>query len=375
MLGSRRHHPSHRNSYRGQRVPICSGSSLSSPARTAWLPEIQPDNRPLRRQPVRRPSWGLRVRPRRLRSPRLRRRLKGYFRPQRRAQADIQQVKGLCLLAISVSAPGRTFPIWRLAVGAKEKLSKVMSMWASKHLGCGNLPEGVCAFAGNGGPPLDLRDRLQQMAPMLPVRDARLAVAVTWPALPPQEAMAAVTVRSSTSHSKLGKLAISTRYSSVDREAMGYHQSSNYDSKVEAGEYDETFGQYLQAGYIEAMRTPPASDADAAREAEESIETLELSVFSKVSDQVVFTATLRGPKALVDNWGATCEAFEHKKEECQDLPFPVFIPSRGRPLKANLNWEASHVYGDLLREDETKTLRPVVYVALEQEDEPEYRQV
>ena len=294
---------------------------------------------------------------------------------QRRAQADIQQVKGLCLLAISVSAPGRTFPIWRLAVGAKEKLSKVMSMWASKHLGCGNLPEGVCAFAGNGGPPLDLRDRLQQLAPMLPVRDARLAVAVTWPALPPQEAIAAVTVRSSTSHSKLGKLAISTRYSSVDREAMGYHQSSNYDSKVEAGEYDETFGQYLQAGYIEAMRTPPASDADAAREAEESIETLELSVFSKVSDQVVFTATLRGPKALVDNWEATCEAFEHKKEECQDLPFPVFIPSRGRPLKANLNWEASHVYGDLLREDETKTLRPVVCVALEQEDEPEYRQV
>ena len=106
------------------------------------------------------------------------------------------------------------------------------------------MPEGVRAFAGNGGPPLDLRDRLQQMAPMLPVRDARLAVAVTWPALPPQEAIAAVTVRSSTSHSKLGKLAISTRYSSVDREAMGYHQSSNYDSKVEAGEYDETFGQY-----------------------------------------------------------------------------------------------------------------------------------
>ena len=160
---------------------------------------------------------------------------------------------------------------------------------------------------------------------------------------------------------------------------------------MESGEYEETFGQYSQAALLKEMRTPPpapqADTADAddsngetAREDSEKIADCELSVFAKgpEKEKALFTATLRGPAPLLADWEAACEAFERDKDleqEWKEVPFPVFIPSRGRSKKANLNWQAEHVYGANLRENRARKLRPVVCVVLERDEEPNYRKV
>ena len=298
------------------------------------------------------------------------------------------------VLVVSSVVPGRNFPSATFCMGATQKLSKVVSMWMSKFLGRKDVPEGVSAFAGSGGQPLDLEATVQQVVPLLPLRDNKhRSVALSLPAQVAQKsnqptsagaaavsasAVSAVSVSQGKSSNanvknKLYRMAISTRYSCVKRGAnAGFHRSSTYGGKLASGEYKKTFGEYSQAAYIEAMRTPPAPQADITSE---PIEELELSV--QEQDQQLFLATLRGPGSLLANWVATCEAFKKGRwgKDGKDLPFPVLIPSRGRVLKALLNWEAEHVYGHLLRDDGSNTLRPVVCVVLEQEEETHYRQV
>eukprot|EP00435_Cladocopium_sp_Y103_P073590 s155_g44.t1 len=92
---------------------------------------------------------------------------------------------------------------------------------------------------------------------------------------------------------------------------------------------------------------------------------------------VLFNARLQGPAPEVLNWEATCKRCERSMKDrkpdkqASQIPYPVFIPTRGRPAKAHLNWQATHVFG--APEDKPPGLKPVVCLVIEPAEEEEYR--
>ncbi|OLQ10715.1 hypothetical protein AK812_SmicGene5552 [Symbiodinium microadriaticum] len=94
--------------------------------------------------------------------------------------------------------------------------------------------------------------------------------------------------------------------------------------------------------------------------------------------QVLFEVKLSGPDQLIQNWEAACQRYESflqqrgqkLDKQALQVPHPVFIPSRGRPEKAHLNWEAPHVFGP---QEKEPGLAPVVCIVVEPEEEEAYR--
>ena len=86
---------------------------------------------------------------------------------------------------------------------------------------------------------------------------------------------------------------------------------------------------------------------------------------------------------------ATCDLFQQWEESLhsnvgatvpmprstRQVPFPVFIPTRGRPEKANLNWEANHVFGPLKPGSKVTAISPLFIVVVEPREEDAYRDV
>jgi len=167
--------------------------------------------------------------------------------------------------------------------------------------------------------------------------------------------------------SKLSRLRPSPRYCNVNGPSMNYHNSRTRKAKNKAGFYRETDGLFKQQDKMEAMRTPSTTEMT------NELCRRELIVFEDASSKELFRAHLCGPPSLVRNWEATCEKFATLKiaGKSQDvsIPYPVFIPSRGRARTAHLNFEAAHVFGP----NTSSGLHPVVCVVVEPSEEEAYR--
>ena len=88
----------------------------------------------------------------------------------------------------------------------------------------------------------------------------------------------------------------------------------------------------------------------------------------------LFRAVLKGHSSLVANWEATCERLERKEGVEKSIPYPVFIPTYGRVHKANLNWNADHVFGPVVS-GRGGILHPVICIVVEPSQEEDYREV
>eukprot|EP00927_Polykrikos_kofoidii_P041340 TRINITY_DN35252_c1_g1_i1.p1 TRINITY_DN35252_c1_g1~~TRINITY_DN35252_c1_g1_i1.p1 ORF type:complete len:882 (+),score=153.29 TRINITY_DN35252_c1_g1_i1:234-2648(+) len=295
----------------------------------------------------------------------------------RQKRPELKVKISFCVVAISVFMKGHTFPSWCIAARSEGTLKSLLRRWAHEHLGIDSaspLPEGIHARAGENGPEVELGDTLISLRPRLPVVDGRLSISVTWPASA-ASVNNGLTTRTKGS-GELGRLRISTRYANVDGVVAGYHSSSTFLEKQKQGLYQETEGMFKQAPLIQAMRTPPEPPLE-----ELVIVSRELAVFPDDDSHVrissskpLFKAMLRGPEAHVVNWELTCEKFKkssgaHDKE----MPYPVFIPSRGRAWRANLNWEAEHVFGKVSSLTVQKEVFPVICIVVEPAEEEDYR--
>ncbi|CAE8696633.1 unnamed protein product, partial [Polarella glacialis] len=106
------------------------------------------------------------------------------------------------------------------------------------------------------------------------------------------------------------------------------------------------------------------------------------AVFSQQKDakQELFRVVFSGPPDSLANWELVCERLggasartKGVDNQGQQVPFPVFIPSRGRPEKAHLNWEADHVFGRP-KVDTPLGFRPVVCIVVEPCEQETYRE-
>ena len=253
----------------------------------------------------------------------------------------------------------------------------------------------VKAFGGDNGQfRFELHETFQSIAPRLPVRHARLLLKLSIPIeADSSQVISSTSKQSSSGCGKLGKLRISTRYADVDRNVMGYGMSTTKQSKIDSGEYQDTYGQFSQRGYIKAMQAQPPEGSDSDADVDTSSLTLrsqELLVYDKGKEQIIFRAKLKGPVLAMANWDATCAKFRRGNGQLplQDrkTPFPVFIPSRGRAWRGHINYEAEHAFGPTedpptvvktgIFEDDVKVvskIMPVVCIVVEPRDEDEYR--
>ena len=290
---------------------------------------------------------------------------------------------GVVFLAVSGELSGRALSIWKKVVDERQQLRLVVENWARAHdvldsWAC-DLPRDVRATAGPGGRELDLNFSVKSLTHLLPITGAGLSVTIIWPFAKEQTGS-----KASRSASGLGKLRISTRYANVNRDISGYHKSSTMKAKLDAGEYDQTSGKFVQSGFIEAMRTPSlpsacsgASPDTADSQQQDAMATRTLVVVGRkpgVAGNIeLFRAALKGPTSLVLNWEATCSSFDKKNGAGKSIPYPVFLPTHRRAQRANLNWNAPHVFGPFAPGKEGK-LQPVICIVVEPSQEDDYRE-
>jgi len=172
----------------------------------------------------------------------------------------------------------------------------------------------------------------------------------------------------------LQKLRVGTRYSGTSQTVMGYHSSSTFKEKQRKGVYQHTVGKYKQKEYRDAMQTPQlsASDTDQLKEC-----VLVVENHGGVDER--FRVRLSGSSEQLHNWRHSVTQLDTERtwrSSKSTLPFPVFIPSKGRSRESNLNWEADHVFGPVSAERQTQYggIFPVVCVVVEPGQEKDYRE-
>eukprot|EP00439_Symbiodinium_sp_Y106_P077672 s1288_g16.t1 len=167
----------------------------------------------------------------------------------------------LTLLSVTATAPGRSFPVWKVFFNNRRSLRDVIRCWASAFLGTDinhEIPAHASARASEKT--LDPESRIGSLRSVLPIRHGAYKLEITWPAdaLPEAaKASAKVEKMQQGARSKLRKLHPSARYCHVDRRVMGWGSSSTHKSKIQAGVYSQTRGHYPEAQLARAMRTPP----------------------------------------------------------------------------------------------------------------------
>lgn len=282
--------------------------------------------------------------------------------------------RGLVMLSIGSVCPGHEIRLHRVTVKPNVTLRQVVRYWAIRTLNfsdTAHLPDDVHVTNGDpDGASLDWGATLHEIRPHLHVRDGRVFLNILWPF----EKLPVVEISRKSSVSRragLNKIRPSTRYANVSSAIMMYNRSTTFQEKAAAGEYEFTKGLYIQADYAAAMRTPALVPSSVSLS--DKLTNIDLRV--SVNDDTEVTVRLDGPASLVENWHATCNKFETLKQEGKSLldtkmPFPVFIPSKGRPLTANLNYEAAHVFGPAPPEG----LQPVVLAVVEPAEEALYRE-
>eukprot|EP00931_Biecheleriopsis_adriatica_P046067 TRINITY_DN26433_c0_g1_i1.p1 TRINITY_DN26433_c0_g1~~TRINITY_DN26433_c0_g1_i1.p1 ORF type:complete len:641 (-),score=144.01 TRINITY_DN26433_c0_g1_i1:170-2092(-) len=290
------------------------------------------------------------------------------------------------LLAIHALVPGRTCPVWKVSFSNGQTLSEVVRCWAKSRLGIDvstEVPGGTRAMA-DLDKELDLGSSVGSLRQELRVRQGAFTLTIVWPknalpgALAAQANRAQAAVRngeiSASARSKLRRIHPSARYCHVDRRVMGWGSSSTQQDKIRAGTYADTRGHYPEQELAQAMRTPRRADGSAG----EDLKSQMLTVFGH-AQEVVFRARLAGPAREIANWEATCKRYEAARKskrpnkEADQIPFPVFIPTRGRPEKAHLNWEAMHVFGKP-KDEALPGSWPVVCATVEPDEEDAYRE-
>eukprot|EP00929_Paragymnodinium_shiwhaense_P052342 TRINITY_DN26224_c0_g1_i3.p1 TRINITY_DN26224_c0_g1~~TRINITY_DN26224_c0_g1_i3.p1 ORF type:complete len:871 (-),score=132.13 TRINITY_DN26224_c0_g1_i3:275-2887(-) len=303
------------------------------------------------------------------------------------------------LLSIGGSASGLpgsgNLPVWQICVHPSTSLKKVVQMWAKNvlHVEDEVLPDDMRVSGKPDAPSLNLSSSVSALRPHLAVRNGRLFLSVLWPVNPAQTAVGAPDSSAKTSGrakasvgAKLANLKISSRYSKVDRETMGWHHSKSFQSKLRSGFYGKA-GDYtnkLPTGHGKAMQPTVDESADTGNPAllwPGELESRTLVVYSRqksnsVADEL-FRVLVHGPSSQLENWAAACDVLGSKGRDMQLLsshvPFPVFLPSVGRAKRAHLNWEAAHVFGP---PDGSKHAghRPVICLVVEPQEEAAYRE-
>ena len=303
---------------------------------------------------------------------------------EQEAPLDFDSLRMPCwlMLAIKAELPGKGLCVWKLPVDERHHLRQVIEHWSRKYdllERWADLPVEVRAIASPGGPDLDLNRSLKTLMPSLTITAAGLSLTIIWPKTAERGGNGVLKARSS----GLGKLRISTRYASVNNADTGFHKSSTMRAKLDAGVYQDTSGKFAQTAFIKAMRTPPLPSRALLRtqslgDSGEAMATRILVVLGRsvegAGSKELFGAALKGPASLVANWEATCERLERRGEVEKSIPYPVFIPTYGRVHKANLNWNADHVFGPIVP-GKDKKLHPVICIVVEPSQEEEYREV
>lgn len=295
------------------------------------------------------------------------------------------------LLAIHATVPGRKLPTWKATFDSHRTLEDVVRCWAKLHLGIevnAEVPAEVVALSGSSSDNLDLSLTVAGLRRILRIQEGAFCLKILWPLKTEQSISSKTTRTASSALGKLRRLHPSSRYCNVDRRVMMWSSSSTHLGKIAAGAYKDTRGQYPEAELASSMRAQFSSGGSSSSTSRADthgdhlqLESRTLVVFHDDDDkQELFRVYLRGPKNLVSNWEATCDRYEVLRAEklpdkqAAHVPHPVFIPSRGRPEKAHLNWQASHVFGPP-KEDSPPGLRPVVCSVIEPAEEAEYRKV
>mmetsp|Transcript_24228 Transcript_24228/g.76499 ORF Transcript_24228/g.76499 Transcript_24228/m.76499 type:complete len:674 (-) Transcript_24228:195-2216(-) len=308
----------------------------------------------------------------------------------RRALSDCART---AMLSVGASVAGRQLPVWNINVPANARLRQVLTGWAVTVLQLHEraIPPAAHVTGKSGRPSLDLDATLLALRPELPVKGGRLCLTVSWPEASPEEreqeqaAKKASAARSSV-RASLGKLGISSRYTSVDRGAMGYHRSSTFLQKIQSGFYGHvgSWGVALPRGHGEFMKPCPSSGMCGDETVWPGVvQSRELVVYGRetaAGAQELLRVRLVGPEAQLANWAATVRRFEKQAStgvapgtQLRKVPFPVFLPSRGRATRAHLNWEAPHVFGPP-RPGAPAGTWPVLCIVVEPQEEAEYRQ-
>ena len=112
---------------------------------------------------------------------------------------------------------------------------EVLDRWAL------DLPTGVWATGGVGGPDLDFDSSIRSLSPLLPIQYARQTVTINWPAPEKPSGAGSGNGAHRSGKARLNKLRISTRYAGVDGATAGFHRSSTMQAKIDA-EYGDSGG-------------------------------------------------------------------------------------------------------------------------------------
>jgi len=311
---------------------------------------------------------------------------RAQLRRRGRLSRALSGCAGKAMLAVGASVAGRQLPVWNVDVPASARLRQVLTGWAVAILRLREegIPSAAHVTGKLGSPSLDLDATVLALKPQLPVKRGRLCITVSWPEIEVREVAGkkAAVPRTSVKAS-LSKLRISSRYTNVDRGAMGYHVSSTFAQKVQSGFYGQAGSQGVQLprGQGEAMKACESSGLCGDGTVwPGTVQSLELVVYGRdaaAAGRELFRARLVGPEAQLANWAATARRFEKQNAagppdaELRARPFPVFIPSRGRAARAHLNWEAPHVFGP--PGARAPGAWPVLCFVVEPQEEEEYR--
>ena len=280
---------------------------------------------------------------------------------------------GICfwqMLSINATLSGHVPMMWKLPFDNTQSLRQVLDHWSHKYNvleRCAELPSGLRAIASPGGVDLDINRSMLTLIPSLVVTNAGLSVTIIWPLSENRVVNGALNSRSN-----LWKLRISTRYANVNGSRAGFHSSSTKGVKLQAGVYRDTSGKFIQTKFIDSMRVSALPSLGPC-----TLVTRVLVVRGTIvvgtGHNELFRAVLKGPSDLVANWEATCDMLDCNDGSDNNIPYPVFIPTRGRAHKAHLNWNADHVFGPNVPGEDV-TLRPVICIVVEPSHEDEYRE-
>ena len=150
-------------------------------------------------------------------------------------------------------------------------------------------------------------------------------------------------------------LHVSPRYGKVNAKVLGIQRSRNMKRKIAEGRYLQTMGMFKQEKYRKAMQEAPEATGEALQKwslvawdrrrgqpasyqrADGSQEALKLSLWcGETAAECFFSWCWWFGERQVGQEGAWVA----------ETPYPVFIPTKGRPKDAHLNWRAAHCFGE-----------------------------
>ena len=294
-------------------------------------------------------------------------------------------------LCIGAHISGHTEIVWRTSVHEKTILRSVILKWAHANQVMqpweNTLPTDVRVTSRPDGCQLKLTCSVEQLVPMLAVTSHGFLITVIWPDWAERSSIDGkikcrrkewndtVQLQHRKPFSFLQKLRISKRYASMLPKDCRYHCSKKRAAQHRGGKTSRRTGTGSQKEMICAMSTAFCLSLAAPRD--NDVQRCILVVLSRNSvtgfQQELFQAVLTGPVCLVRNWEVTCERFQQRDATLRNTLCPVFIPTRGRPTTARLNWYAHHVFGSYEQACKNDASPPVVCIVVEPQEEQQYR--